>query len=205
MNLKNLFNRLTGRPVVYGENFFQEQWFTSWNDLSLVLQKILESEPKWKSIVDFGCGPGIMIDRLNDSNIHCVGCDYSPEAHDIYIKRYGNYPDKYKPNLNEIDLSKIDLVISFDVLEHMHDDEIVKLMNDIREVPEVLFNISRNRKIEGHVNIKTDRDWISFILEQGYGFEKQRTEAMRTLYTQLRPGAPDLWDKNLFLFRRLES
>jgi hypothetical protein len=39
----------------------------------------------------------------------------------------------------------------------------------------------------------------------GYRFDEERTQKLRQLYTQLRPGSPDRWDRNLFLFCRKEQ
>lgn len=200
--VKNILNRLLNRPVVYGDNFFRNDWFKEWATLREVLFALIESDSKWRSVLDFGCGPGVMIDFLNDRNVNCVGCDYSQEARDLYLKKYGKYPSKYIRNLDETDLGTFDLLIAFDVLEHMHDEEVSRLVNEVNAIPELLLNISRARGIPGHINIKSDQDWIFFIQAQGYAFEAERTRTLRNLYARLRPGSPDQWDRNLFLFRR---
>ena len=186
--LNKLLNMLRLRPVVYDENFFTDAWFKEWANLSAVLASMIESEPKWRVILDFGCGPGVMIDLMNDRGLDYVGCDYSAEARQLYMEHYGRYPDRYLSNLDDAVAKQNDLLIAFDVLEHMRDDEISTMLDAVRSVPELLFNISGARGIPGHVNIKSDRAWITEMKQKGYGFEAARTHELRRRYGQQRPG-----------------
>lgn len=203
--LNRLINRLLRRPVVYDDSFFAEAWFREWASLRIVLASLIESEPKWRTVLDFGCGPGVMIDLMTAQGVDYVGCDYSAAARRLYLDHFGQHPDRYLSNLDEAVVKKNDLLLAFDVLEHMRDDEITKLIDKVRSIPELLFNISRTRGIPGHINIKSDRAWISYMKEHGYRFEEKRTNKLRQLYAQQRPGSPDRWDRNLFLFSRVAS
>ena len=203
--LRKLINRLRRGPVIYDNNFFQDAWFKEWMTLSSVLKSMLESEPNWKSVLDFGCGPGVMIDLMADCGLDYVGCDYSAEARQLYLHNYGRYSERYLTTIEASLASKRDLLLAFDVLEHLRDEEITKLLESTTTIPEMLFNISRTRGIPGHVNIKSDKVWLSFMHAHGLHLEEQRTKALRQIYSQLRPGCPDRWDKNLFLFRRVPA
>lgn len=203
--LSRFFSRLMRRPVVYDDSFFKEAWFKEWESLRLVLASLIESERRWKTILDFGCGPGVMIDLMADRRLDYVGCDYSFEARQLYLTHYGRYPERYLSSLDDAVARKNDLLLAFDVLEHMRDEEITQLVERISTIPEVLFNISRTRGIPGHINIKSDRAWVAYMQEHGYRFEEKRTQRLRKIYTQLRPGSPDRWDQNLFLFSRHET
>lgn len=203
--LNRLLNQLRLRPVVYDESFFTDAWFTEWRKLSLVLATLVESEAKWRRVLDFGCGPGIMIDLMTERGLDYIGCDYSTEARQLYLEHYGRYPERYIASLADAMDRQHDLLLSFDVLEHMRDDEIASLLDTVRAIPELLLNISRARGIPGHINIKSDRSWIKFMREHGYSFEAARTQKLRELYAQLRPGSSDQWDRNLFLFSRTGS
>lgn len=203
--LSRFFNRLMRRPVVYDDSFFKEAWFKEWESLRLVLASLIESEPKWQAVLDFGCGPGVMIDLMTDRGLEYVGCDYSSEARRLYMTHYGRHPERYLSSLDDAVARKNDLLLAFDVLEHMHDEEIAQLIDKVRSVPELLFNISRTRGIPGHINIKSDRAWINYMHKLGYQFEEERTQRLRQIYAQLRPGSPDRWDRNLFLFGQGKS
>lgn len=203
--LSRFLNRLMRRPVVYDDSFFEETWFKEWESLSVVLASLIESEPRWRTVLDFGCGPGVMIDLMTARGLDYVGCDYSSEAQQLYLAHYGRNPERYLSNLEVAAARKNDLLLAFDVLEHMRDDEIVRLIEKAHAIPELLFNISRTRGIPGHINIKSDRAWVGFMKEYGYKLEEARTQRLRQLYAQLRPGSPDRWDRNLFLFSREAS
>ncbi len=200
--LSRLFHRLRNRPVVYDNSFFQDAWFRDWTSLRLVLSTLIESEPKWRSIIDFGCGPGVMIDLMTERGLDYVGCDYSADARQLYLEHYGKNPGCYMASLDDAVAKKYDLLLAFDALENMRDEEISQLINKVHLIPELLFNISRTRGIPGHCNIKSDRAWIAFMWKLGYDFDEKRTQKLRQLYAQLRPGSPDRWDRNLFLFCR---
>lgn len=202
MILDKLFKRVRCRPVVYDSGFFSEAWFREWETLREVFAVLLGSEPKWCAILDFGCGPGAMIDLMAQRGLDYVGCDFSAEARQLYLERFGRHPERYVSHLEQLNDRKFDLLLALDVLEHMRDDEIVQLLEKARPISELLFNISRARGIRGHINIKSDRAWIAYMKKHGCRFEKERTDKLRRLYAQLRPGSPDQWDKNLFLFSR---
>lgn len=201
--LNRLISLLHTKPVVYDSNFFLESWFRGWVNLSAVLASLIKSEPKWRTIIDFGCGPGIMIDQMTDQGLNYSGCDYSAEARQLYLQHYGCYPERYLTTLDEAPIKNTDLLLAFDVLEHMRDDEIAGLLGKINAIPELLFNISRARGIPGHINIKSDQRWIEYMRNHGYLFEEERTNRLRQLYVEQRPGSPDQWNKNLFLFSRI--
>lgn len=190
---------------MYDDSFFKEAWFKEWESLSIVLASLIDSEPQWRTILDFGCGPGVMIDIMTARGLNYVGCDYSSEARQLYLSHYGRHPECYLSSLDDAVARKNDLLLAFDVLEHMRDDEIARLIEKVHAIPELLFNISRTRGIPGHINIKSDRAWVGFMKKHGYRFEEKRTQRLRQLYAQLRPSSPDRWDKNLFLFSRNAS
>ena len=146
-----------------------------------------------------------MIDLMGDCGLDYVGCDYSAEARQLYLHNYGKYSERYLTTIEASLASKRDLLLAFDVLEHLRDEEITKLLESTTTIPEMLFNISRTRGIPGHVNIKSDKAWLSFMHAHGLHLQEQRTKALRQIYSQLRPGCPDRWDKNLFLFRRVPA
>lgn len=190
------------KSVTYGDNFFGAQWFEEWEKLREVLFSLIRCEPRWQSILDFGCGPGVMIDFMNDRGYRYVGCDSSAEARTLYLTHYGEYPGKYFNRLEDSETQHFDLLLSFDVFEHMSDENIAALLNKTRHIPEILVNISREKGIPGHINIKSDRRWIGFFEAHGFEYVSGKTGELRQTYGILRPGCPDLWNKNLFLFRR---
>ena len=200
--LNKIFSKLNSKNIVYDDNFFQENWFSSWGVLKDILCELIQSRPEWKSIFDFGCGPGIMIDHMNKLGYKYIGCDYSNEAHGLYLKHYGEFLSSYVKNLDEISSDKFDVFIAFDVFEHMTDDEILSVLNKLKSIPQLFLNISRTRGIPGHINLKSDKRWISFFEANGYQFELKQTETIRNLYKKISTGRLDMWNKNMFIFSK---
>jgi SAM-dependent methyltransferase len=194
-------NFLPKRKVVYDKSFFQEQWFLGWDELKLVLEKLI-FEIGWKSVLDFGCGPGVMIDHMNTKGIRYVGCDYSEEAHKLYLSHYGRNQDCYVQKLEYLNLTSFEVILSFDVFEHMNDKQIIALLSATKLIPDIFVNISRDWRTPGHINIKSDRSWIKFFRNQGIHLNLEKTNKVRDLYISIRPGCPDIWQKNMFVFSR---
>lgn len=189
-----------GRPVSYDDVFFDAAWFDNWHRLKDVLAALVQAVPRWQRVLDFGCGPGIMIDLMNDRGLDWVGCDYSAEARALYVSHYGRYPSKYLTELTSEAVSNRDVVLAFDVFEHMKDQEIHALLQQLSASSELLLNISRVRAIPGHVNIKTDGQWLQYFARRGRAFDQNTTERLRHAYLALRPGGEDRWHENLFVF-----
>jgi SAM-dependent methyltransferase len=190
------------QDVVYGSSFFRQQWFQGWQELQPVLAQLITEAGRWRNVLDFGCGPGVMIDPMTANGFNYVGCDYSEEAKDLYLERFGRHPDRYVSQLCAVNLADFDVLLSFDVFEHMTDQEITELLEASRQVPDLFVNISRERRTPGHINIKSDRGWRSFFERHGLELCEETTRILRESYTKLRPGCPDLWNRNMFVLSR---
>ena len=201
--LYNLLQRLLpNRKVTYDDQFFKISWFAEWELLKCVLQQLVNEISPNQHILDFGCGPGIMIDHMNDAGFHYVGCDYSSEARQLYNNKYGKYPERYVDSLESIANHTFDLLLSFDVFEHMTDDQIDSIITATKNIPLLFLNISRDRRTPGHINIKNDSNWICFFEKRRLTFDSKLTGQLRNRYKAIRQGCPDHWDKNMFVFRR---
>ena len=193
---------LPQRAVVYDDSFFREQWFHSWDALQHVLGRLIMSEPRWRRVLDFGCGPGIMIDAMRERGLSYVGCDYAEEARALYLARFGAHPEAYVASLSAVDPADFDLFLSFDVFEHMTDVQIDAVLETVRPIPDLLLNISRDWRTPGHINLKSDRAWLRLFRRHGLRLQDDTTRRLRDLYVDLRPGRPDAWDRNLFVLTR---
>lgn len=192
--VKSIFR---ARDVRYDEAFFTDAWFSNWGELQYILAELVLSIPSWRSVLDFGCGPGVMIDLMNQRGLDYTGFDPSPEARGLYLKHYGLYPDKFVSSLN---INSFDVVVSFDVLEHMSDDEIDLFISKFANVRDMLVNISRAPGIPGHINLKTDEQWLAFFALRGRTFNELLTTELRNRYKILKEDCGDAWDKNMFVF-----
>jgi SAM-dependent methyltransferase len=201
--IRKLFARFPkARKVTYGDQFFTEAWFDGWQELAPVLRALIATQPSWRAILDYGCGPGAMIDLMNAAGWRYVGCDRSQEARSLYLERFGTNPQCYESDLDVALNAGFDVLLSFDVLEHLTDDEVRILLRATARIPEVFVNISRARKIPGHINLKNDERWVALFAQEGLKLHHERTETLRQRYVQLRPKRQDMWDRNMFVFFR---
>ena len=99
--------------------------FLFWERLSRVMQYI-EKKGKFGSVLDFGCGSGVMLPFLSQQadEVLAVDIDLEPlhrlEEH-IKFNENIRFSDSYK----DIEKGSLDLVIALDVLEHVDNlDEI---------------------------------------------------------------------------------
>jgi SAM-dependent methyltransferase len=193
---------LSLREVAYDGSFFREEWFQGWAELRHVLEQLVREGGRWHRILDFGCGPGVMIDHMNERGFKYVGCDYSESAQRLYLNRFGAYPQCYVPQLKAVNMADFDVLISFDVFEHMTDDQIAYVLEASKPIPELFLNISRDLRTPGHINIRSDRAWMAFFKQHGLQLREELTARLRQRYMELRPGCQDRWDRNMFVFSR---
>ncbi len=167
-----------------------------------MLEQLVREAGSWKRILDFGCGPGVMIDHMTERGFDYVGCDYSDVAHRLYLSRFGVYPQRYVSAMSAVNMVDFDVLLSFDVFEHMTDAEIIRVLDASKPIPELFLNISRDWRTPGHINLKSDRAWLSFFERHGLILNEALTKRLRRRYIELRPGCPDVWDRNMFVLSR---
>jgi SAM-dependent methyltransferase len=191
--------------VVYNSTFFNEAYFQNWTELRPILANLIRTQSRWRAILDYGCGPGIMIDSMNDAGYYYVGYDRSVEARAMYASKFGKYPNLFVKDLSKVRLEDFDLLLAFDVLEHLTNQEVRMLLRTTHAIQEVFVNISRACWIPGHINIKSDRKWIKLFESEGLFLETEVTDYIRRRYRELRPSRPDIWHKNIFVFMRTDA
>ena len=193
---------LARRQVTYDGSFFREEWFQGWVELRHVLEQLVRGDGHWRRVLDFGCGPGVMIDHMNGCGFKYIGCDDSESARRLYLSHFGAYPQCYISQLKAVNMAEFDVLLSFDVFEHMTDDQISYVLEASNPIPELFLNISRDLRTPGHINIRSDRAWLAFFKRHGFQLREELTTRVRQHYAELRPGCQDRWDRNMFVFSR---
>lgn len=89
------------------------------------------------SVLDLGCGNGVLLTVATEFGYHCVsGVDLSSEnvadarKNGLSSVKQGDLFD----NLSGIDSASIDVVIAFDVIEHLKTDDAVKAVREVGRV-----------------------------------------------------------------------
>jgi len=131
-----------------------------------------------KSVLDYGAGTGVYSNSLHNKGFDVKVFELF-DTHQAYIK-------KQYPHLQIIDKPvTTDCLLWIEVSEHMTDKEIYKLFKTIN--PKYIYHSSTSETTEhdlqwGHINIKTQDEWIELFKSKGYEMIAQ-------------PGLPTTWSK----------
>lgn len=124
-----------------------------------------------KSVLDYGAGTGVYSNALHNKGFDVKVFELF-DTHQAYIKK--NYP-----HLHIIDKPvTTDCLFWIEVSEHMTDKEIDDLFNAID--PKYIYHSSTHETTKldlmwGHINIKTQNEWIQLFRSKGYELIKEVT------------------------------
>ena len=116
------------------ESAFPKKFFTHKRRHEIIRQ-IGQYLPDGCSVLDYGCGPGNLIEPLLDAGFSVAGLDLSPSTRETVRSRFGehaNFNGVY--DQKEIDLSelKFDAIIVAEVIEHLYDDQLDSLLTTLK-------------------------------------------------------------------------
>jgi 2-polyprenyl-3-methyl-5-hydroxy-6-metoxy-1,4-benzoquinol methylase len=152
-------------------------------DFVALAQEVAEYCKKFKpeSILDFGCGTGVYSEIFRKEGFNIIGQDIFKSHRDYCKENYPLLKVYQKPR-------QADLMLWIEVAEHMTDQEISKALEVV--LPRIILFSSTPNKTEfdedwGHINIKTEKDWIAMFKELGYKLiEKPKTPTLWALTFQ---------------------
>jgi SAM-dependent methyltransferase len=90
-------------------------------------------------VLDYGCGPGFLLERLLQRGIRAEGLEFSPESIDQVRKRCGDHPlfggitlaDSIPSPIAD---SSVDVVFLVEVLEHLPGKALEETLEDVRRI-----------------------------------------------------------------------
>jgi SAM-dependent methyltransferase len=90
-------------------------------------------------VLDYGCGPGFLVERLLQQGIRAEGLEFSPESIDQVRKRCGDHPlfggialaDSIPSPIAD---SSVDVVFLVEVVEHLRRGQLEQTLEDIRRI-----------------------------------------------------------------------
>jgi len=90
-------------------------------------------------VLDWGCGPGFLVERLMQRGIRAEGLEFSKESVDRARARCERYPGFAGITLAEgipcpVGDSSVDVVLLVEVLEHLLPEQIAPTLEDIRRI-----------------------------------------------------------------------
>lgn len=177
----------TSPEQAFGESYYATANYSHYlwkadryRHLARDLADLFEKLSTWRSVehlLDYGCGPGFLVEGFQQLGKNATGCDISP-----WSIRYGSetlgIPFLRLPE--QLDWStNWSMVTALDVLEHMHDDDIDELLDRIdtdllvARIPLTTteggkFVLPVSEEDPTHVNRKTAAGWERLLLRHGF-------------------------------------
>jgi len=92
-----------------------------------------------RRVLDYGCGPGFLLERLLQRGIRAEGLEFSPESVDQVRKRCGDHPLFGGITLAEqlpspVADASVDVVFLVEVVEHLPAKALEETLGDIRRI-----------------------------------------------------------------------
>ena len=115
------------------QSCFPENYFTSlYGDE--VAKAVRKHVPRQARILDYACGTGALTGHLLRADFSVGGCDLSPDSIAYVRKVYGAHPS-FKGTYTIEQLlagsEKFDTVVLAELIEHVDDDVLVRVMSDV--------------------------------------------------------------------------
>ena len=121
-----------------------------------------------KTVLDAGCAMGFLVECLRQRGVEAYGIDISPYAIDNV------HPD-IQPfcrvaSIAEALPQKYDLIVSFEVLEHLPPDEAQKAVENLcHHSDDILFSSTPSEfKEPTHINVQPIEHWSEAFARQGF-------------------------------------
>lgn len=112
------------------ESRFPKRFFT-YSRRHEMIRQISRYLPKGCAVLDYGCGPGNLIEALLSSGFRVAGLDSSPSTRETVRVRYADHPNFIgvydQDEIGESAL-KFDAIIVAEVIEHLYDDQLDSLL-----------------------------------------------------------------------------
>ncbi|VAW76149.1 SAM-dependent methyltransferases [hydrothermal vent metagenome] len=113
----------------FPENFFAYRFGDE------IIRKLFPYLPAGGNVLDYGCGPGNLLEKLLDRDLNVAGLDFSPAAKQIVIQRFRdnkNFIGAFE--LKEVGkwAASFDAVIVIEVIEHLYDSQLDELLSNIQ-------------------------------------------------------------------------
>jgi 2-polyprenyl-3-methyl-5-hydroxy-6-metoxy-1,4-benzoquinol methylase len=173
------------RPYTDAE-FFQVSWEMGANQLNSNYRHLFSNLAKWiseelqpKSALEIGCGPGYLLNCLNELKIDAYGVDGNPFSKQLFTREHPQYADKYFLDKEfENHYSSTDALVTIECFEHIPDSGLHITLEKITKKlsPEfIVFSSTPYPEpnpdwdvMWGHINMKTEAQWIELFAKYGY-------------------------------------
>lgn len=175
---------IEGEPYT-DKDFYNYAWERHYVQDNEIYRKWHHGAAEWlvdtyrpKSVVEFGCGPGAMIEKFCDLRVPQVaGFDTNEHFKCYFLERNPHYGHAYYVgNFLDAELEGVfDLCVAVEVFEHIPDDLLLPFIAKMADHFRVLFFSStpyRDTKVFdkqwGHCSIRTHEGWKALFEANGF-------------------------------------
>ena len=132
-----------------------------------------------ESLLDIGCGSGAMIEFLLNNAVNASGIDNNKYAYDYYCNRNPDLIEHYLfKDVVHINEGYYDVVSAIESFEHFDDYAIDVIMTSLQCKYFVFSSTSAKAEDDiewGHINVKTQSEWIKLFSKFDYELIEQWT------------------------------
>lgn len=115
----------------FPENFFAYRFGRE------IIEQLLPFLPSQGRVLDYGCGPGNLIERLLDTSLEVAGLDFSPATIETVTRRFAGQPNFIGAfELSELDerAGLFDAAVVIEVVEHLYDEQLDELLANVKKL-----------------------------------------------------------------------
>ncbi len=102
-----------------------------------IIEQLLPFLPQQGRILDYGCGPGNLIERLLETRPEVAGLDFSPATIEGVTRRFrgrDNFIGAFEPNELDDKAGTFDAVVIIEVIEHLYDEQLNELLANVKKL-----------------------------------------------------------------------
>jgi SAM-dependent methyltransferase len=172
----------TPHNSIYTESYYDEDVEAAAKQAAPVMAEAIVSMFYPKTIVDLGCGTGVLLEEFRKLNCKIAGLEYSDAGLSLCEKR--NIPVR-KFNIEKDKLDEtFDVAVSFEVAEHLSPwvaNRFVDLLCQLSSIV-VMSGATPGQSGRDHINEQPHSYWIEKFQRRGYQLNVASTDNLRSAW-----------------------